>query len=79
LKADCVIYCGHHSCKQTWSVISIMRREVMKRVGIPVLVLQGDAWIKVLQGDAWIKKMTPISAIQQQIDEFVQNVIASKV
>jgi len=70
LRADCAIYCGHHSCKQTWSVISIMRREVMKRLGIPVLVLQGDAWIK---------KMTPISVIQQQIDEFVQNVIASKV
>jgi len=69
LRADCMIYNGHHSCKQTWSVISIMRKEVMKRLGIPVLVLQGDGWMK---------RITPISVIQQQIDEFVQNVIASK-
>ena len=69
LRADCMIYNGHHSCKQTWSVISIMRKEVMKRLGIPVLVLQGDGWMK---------RMTPMSVIQQEIDEFVQNVITSK-
>ena len=69
LKADCVIYCGHHSCKQTWSVVSILRSELSKRTGLPLLVLQGDAWIK---------RMTPISVLQQEIDEFIRNVVAKK-
>lgn len=69
LGADCVIYCGHHSCKQTWSVVSILRNELLKRAGLPLLVLQGDAWIK---------KMTPMSVIQEEIDEFMKNVILRK-
>ncbi len=69
LNADCVIYCGHHSCKQTWSVVSILREELMKRAGLPLLILQGDSWIK---------RMTPMSVIQQEIDEFVKNVVAKK-
>lgn len=69
LKADCAIFCGHHSCKQTWSVVSILRRELLKQMGIPLLVLQGDSWIK---------RMTPMSTIQQEIDEFIKNVVASK-
>jgi len=69
LNADCVIFPGHHSCKQTWSVASILRNEVTKRTGVPVLFLQGDAWIK---------KMTPMSVIQQEIDEFIKNVVLRK-
>jgi len=69
LNADCVIFCGHHSCKQTWSVVSILRSELAKRTELPLLVLQGDAWIK---------KMTPMSVIQQEIDEFVKNVVVKK-
>lgn len=69
LGANCVIYCGHHSCKQTWSVVSILRSELAKRTGLPLLVLQGDAWIK---------HMTPMSVIQQEIDEFIKNVVANK-
>ena len=69
LKADCVIYCGHHSCKQTWSVVSILRSELERRLGIPLLVLQGDSWIK---------RMTPIGVLQQEIDEFVKNVVLHK-
>ncbi|MDP8257473.1 MAG: 2-hydroxyacyl-CoA dehydratase family protein [Candidatus Alcyoniella australis] len=69
LDADCVIYCGHHSCKQTWSVLSILRSEIERRTGLPMLVLQGDSWIR---------RMTPISVIQHEIDEFVQNVVARK-
>ncbi len=69
LGADCVIFCGHHSCKQTWSVVSILRSELEKRAGLPLLVLQGDAWMK---------KMTPMSVIQQEIEEFVKNVVARK-
>ncbi|MBU4441411.1 MAG: 2-hydroxyacyl-CoA dehydratase family protein [Actinobacteria bacterium] len=69
LKADCAIYSGHHSCKQTWSVASILRTELMKREGIPMLSLQGDSWIR---------RTTPISVIQAEIDEFIKNVVASK-
>ena len=69
LKADCVIFCGHHSCKQTWSVVSILRSELTKRTGLPLLVLQGDAWMK---------RMTPMSVIQREIDEFIRNVVAKK-
>jgi benzoyl-CoA reductase/2-hydroxyglutaryl-CoA dehydratase subunit BcrC/BadD/HgdB len=69
LNADCAIYCGHHSCKQTWSVVSILREELMNRLGLPLLILQGDAWIK---------RMTPMSVLQQEIDEFIKNVVVSK-
>jgi benzoyl-CoA reductase/2-hydroxyglutaryl-CoA dehydratase subunit BcrC/BadD/HgdB len=69
LNANCVIFCGHHSCKQTWSVVSILRSELARRTNLPLLVLQGDAWIK---------KMTPMSVIQQEIDEFVKNVVVKK-
>jgi benzoyl-CoA reductase/2-hydroxyglutaryl-CoA dehydratase subunit BcrC/BadD/HgdB len=69
LNADCVIYCGHHSCKQTWSVAAILRSELTKRAGVPLLVLQGDSWIK---------RMTPMSVLQQEIEEFVTNVVSKK-
>lgn len=55
LGANCSIYCGHHSCKQTWSVFSAVRNETQKRAGVPTL------W---LQGDSWIKRMTPVSYLQ---------------
>jgi benzoyl-CoA reductase/2-hydroxyglutaryl-CoA dehydratase subunit BcrC/BadD/HgdB len=69
LKADCVIYCGHHSCKQTWSVVSILRSELTRRTGLPLLILKGDSWMK---------RMTPMSVIQQEIDEFIRNVVTKK-
>ncbi|MBU1671760.1 MAG: 2-hydroxyacyl-CoA dehydratase family protein [Actinobacteria bacterium] len=69
LGANVAIYSGHHSCKQTWSVASIMREELMKRAGVPMLVLQGDSWLK---------RTTPIGVIQEQIDEFIKNVVSEK-
>ncbi|MEW6553691.1 MAG: 2-hydroxyacyl-CoA dehydratase family protein [Actinomycetota bacterium] len=69
LDADCCIYCGHHSCKQTWSGASVVRSELMKREKIPTLILQGDSWIK---------RMTPISVLQESIDEFVKNVVRTE-
>ena len=66
LDANCVIYSGHHSCKQTWSGASILRRELMSRLGIPTLNLQGDSWIK---------RMTPISVLQEEIEEFITNTV----
>jgi benzoyl-CoA reductase/2-hydroxyglutaryl-CoA dehydratase subunit BcrC/BadD/HgdB len=69
LDADACIYCGHHSCKQTWSVFSMVRSEIMKRSKIPTLMLQGDSWIR---------RMTPMSALDEQIDEFVNTVLKRK-
>ncbi|OFW56704.1 MAG: hypothetical protein A2W01_02845 [Candidatus Solincola sediminis] len=69
LDADACIYCGHHSCKQTWSVFSITRNEIMKRSKLPTLMLQGDSWIR---------RMTPMSVLDQQIDEFVSTVVKNK-
>ncbi|NLI69516.1 MAG: 2-hydroxyacyl-CoA dehydratase [Firmicutes bacterium] len=66
---DGCIYCGHHSCKQTWSVFSLTRNEVLKRTGVPTLGLHGDSWIRT---------MTPIGAIQEEIEQFINNVVLSK-
>lgn len=69
LGADCLIHCGHDACKQSWSVVSILREEMMKRAGLPVLVLHGDSWRKTT---------TPITVIQREIDEFIRQVVAKK-
>jgi len=69
MDADCGIYCGHHACKQTWSVISIVQKELMERAGAPTLCLQGDAWLS---------GMTPMSALQEDIDQFVKNVVVKR-
>lgn len=69
LKADCAVFCGHHACKQTWSVVSILRNELMKRLGIPLLTLQGDSWIR---------RITPVGVIQKELDDFIRNVVSAK-
>ncbi|NLA04138.1 MAG: 2-hydroxyacyl-CoA dehydratase [Firmicutes bacterium] len=66
---DGCVYCGHHSCKQTWSAFTVARNEVLKRTGVPTLGLQGDTWIR---------SMTPIGVIQEELEQFVNNVIAGK-
>ena len=67
-KYGCV-YCGHHSCKQTWSAFTVTRNEVLKRTGVPILGLQGDSWIR---------SMTPIGVIQEELEQFMNNVVAGK-
>jgi benzoyl-CoA reductase/2-hydroxyglutaryl-CoA dehydratase subunit BcrC/BadD/HgdB len=67
LGADCAIYSGHHSCKQTWSVFAAVRNEITRRTGVPVLCLQGDSWIR---------RMTPMSVLQGEISSFVETVVA---
>ncbi len=69
MKADCGIFCGHHACKQTWSVISMVSKELLDRAGAPTLSLQGDAWLS---------GMTPMSALQEDIEQFIKNVVQSK-
>jgi benzoyl-CoA reductase/2-hydroxyglutaryl-CoA dehydratase subunit BcrC/BadD/HgdB len=69
MNTNCGIYCGHHACKQTWSVISIVQKELMDRIGAPTLALQGDAWLS---------GVTPMSSLQADIDEFIRNVVVKK-
>jgi len=66
LGADCAIHCGHDACKQTWSVVSILGEELMKQAQVPLLVLHGDSWMKTT---------TPITVIQQEMEEFIGNVV----
>ncbi len=67
LGANCAIYSGHHSCKQTWSVFAAVRNEITRRAAVPTLCLQGDSWIR---------RMTPISVLQEEISRFVDTVVA---
>ena len=69
LGANCAIYCGHHSCKQTWSVFASVRNEIQKRTGVPTLCLQGDSWMR---------SMTPMSVLQDEIAHFVDSVVVKK-
>ena len=48
----------------------MVRSELMKREKIPTLILQGDSWIK---------RMTPISVMQEMIEEFVNNVVKKRI
>jgi benzoyl-CoA reductase/2-hydroxyglutaryl-CoA dehydratase subunit BcrC/BadD/HgdB len=68
-KADAAIFAGHQGCKQTWSVFSIVRNEILKRTGIPVLGLQGDSWIRTA---------TPITAIQKDIEQFIDIIVVKQ-
>ena len=66
LGADGVVHCGHDACKQTWSVVSILGEELMKQAQVPLLVLHGDSWLG---------STTPITVIQQELEEFIENVV----
>lgn len=63
---DCCVYCGHHSCKQTWSVFSLVSNEIMKRAGVPTLCLFGDSWNK---------RVTPAGMLQDDIERFIDTVV----
>lgn len=69
LNANCAIFSGHHACKQTWSVFSKVKADIVRRTGVPVLCLQGDAWSR---------QITPASAIRREITTFVDTVVARK-
>ncbi len=69
LKIDGAVFCGHHSCKQTWSVFSATRKEILNRTGVPTLGLHGDCWIS---------SITPMSIIKEEVEQFLDNVLLSK-
>ncbi len=69
LGVDSLAFCGHHSCKQTWSVFSQVRAEVQRRAGVPTLALEGDSWNR---------RTTPMEVLTRRIEEFVDNVVARR-
>jgi benzoyl-CoA reductase/2-hydroxyglutaryl-CoA dehydratase subunit BcrC/BadD/HgdB len=60
-KADCCIFSGHLACKQAWGAYRLVADEVRKQLGISSLRLEGDGW------DA---RITPMSSIKEQLEEF---------
>lgn len=69
LGADCCVYCGHHACKHTAGSLAFVRRELMKQTGVPTLVMMGDSFDK---------RNYPMSMIQKEVVDFVDNVVSSR-
>jgi benzoyl-CoA reductase/2-hydroxyglutaryl-CoA dehydratase subunit BcrC/BadD/HgdB len=69
LGADACIFGGVHACKHTLGTVSFFRREMMKRTGLPTLILTGDVFDK---------RYTPMEMFQQEVETFVDQVIARK-
>ncbi len=60
-KADCCVFTGHTACKQAWGVFRLVADELKKRLGVPSLRLEGDGWDS---------RITPMSVIKEQFEEF---------
>lgn len=61
LKADCCVFTGHTACKQAWGVYRLIADEMKKQLGIPSLRLEGDGWDS---------RITPMSVIKEQFEDF---------
>lgn len=64
--ADAAIYCGYHACKHASGGSAYFRREIGKRLKVPVLNLQGDTFDK---------RMSPASYWQEEIVNFLNSVV----
>lgn len=69
LGADCCIYLGHHACKHAEGSVSYLRREMMKRMKVPTLILKGDGFDR---------RFLPMSMAQDEIGIFVDKVVSKK-
>jgi benzoyl-CoA reductase/2-hydroxyglutaryl-CoA dehydratase subunit BcrC/BadD/HgdB len=69
LEADACIFGGVHACKHTLGTIAYFRREMLKRLGIPTLILTGDVMDK---------RHLPMTILQEEVETFVDQVIARK-
>nr|MDO8085821.1 2-hydroxyacyl-CoA dehydratase family protein [Candidatus Sigynarchaeum springense] len=65
-KADCAIFSVHIGCKQSVSVVQMIRETLRDEVGIPMLTLELDI------GD---KRMTPAETIKKKIEEFSKTLL----
>ena len=64
--ADCAIFTNHIGCKQSSSIIQLMREVLKEEVGIPMLTLELDI------GD---KRVTSLETIQKKVLEFTQTLL----
>jgi benzoyl-CoA reductase/2-hydroxyglutaryl-CoA dehydratase subunit BcrC/BadD/HgdB len=64
--ADCAIFTAHIGCKQSTSIIQLMREILKEEVGIPMLTIELDI------GD---KRMTSLETIQKKVLEFTQTLL----
>jgi hypothetical protein len=69
LGADACIFGGVHACKHTLGTSAFFRREMMKRLGLPTLMLTGDVFDK---------RHTPMEMFQEEVKTFVDQVVARK-
>jgi hypothetical protein len=69
LGADACIFGGVHACKHTLGTISYLRRELMKRSGLPTLILMGDVMDK---------RHLPMDMFQDEVKVFVDQIIGKK-
>ncbi len=65
-QAECAIFTAHIGCKQSLSVIELIREALREELGIPMLTLELDI------GD---KRMTSIETIKKKISEFTQTLM----
>ncbi len=63
--ADCCIFSGHFACKQAWGVYRLVSDAIRKELGIPTLRLEGDGWDS---------RITPMSTIKDQLEEFFSTI-----
>ncbi|MDI6830721.1 MAG: 2-hydroxyacyl-CoA dehydratase family protein [Actinomycetota bacterium] len=69
LGADACVFGGVHACKHTLGTAAFFRREMMKRLGLPTLMLTGDVFDK---------RHTPMEIFQEEVKTFVEQVVARK-
>jgi benzoyl-CoA reductase/2-hydroxyglutaryl-CoA dehydratase subunit BcrC/BadD/HgdB len=66
LGADACIFTGSHACKHFLGTVTFLRREMMKRDGVPTLILTGDIMDK---------RHMPMGMFQEEVQIFVDNVV----
>lgn len=65
-KADCAIFTAHLGCKQSVSIIQLMREVLKDELGIPMLTIELDI------GD---KRMTPAAEIKRKLAQFAETLL----
>lgn len=70
LGADACIFGGSHACKHFLGTVTYLHREMMKRNGVPTLILMGDIMDK---------RHLPMGMFQEEVEIFVDNVVKRKV
>ncbi|MGB2583311.1 MAG: 2-hydroxyacyl-CoA dehydratase family protein [Dehalococcoidia bacterium] len=65
LEADCAIFSGHLACRHAWGNFRLLRDKLRDELGIPTLRLEAD----ILD-----RRVTPVSVLKEQIEEFVSTI-----